>query len=195
MLFYRVFAKGRKGKAMLIERERSCLLVVDVQEKLASAVSEPAAVVRNCGILLQAAARLEVPTLLSEQYPQGLGHTVPELRSLAPESARLPKLSFSCAADPGLRARLQDMRRSQVVVCGLEAHVCVLQTALGLKGDGREVFVVADAIASRAPANREMALRRLAENGVELVTTEMVVFEWLGQAGTPEFKELSRLIK
>lgn len=180
---------------MLIERHKSCLLVVDVQEKLAPAMAEPAAVIRNSGILLRAANRLGVPTILSEQYPQGLGPTVPELRALAPASARLGKLSFSCAADPGLQRRLEETRRSQVILCGMEAHVCVLQTALGFKGGGYQTFVVADAVSSRAPANRDLALRRLAANGVELVTTEMVVFEWLARAGTAEFKELSKLIK
>lgn len=180
---------------MLIERARSCLLIVDIQEKLAPAIAEAAGVVRNSGILMRAANRLAVPVILSEQYPQGLGATVPELRSLAPESARLSKISFSCAADPGLQHRVQEAGRSQLVVCGMEAHVCVLQTALGFKGNGYETFVVADAVSSRALPNRELALRRLAENGIELVTTEMVVFEWLARAGTAEFKEVSQLIK
>lgn len=180
---------------MLIERDKSCLLVVDIQEKLAPAVAEPAGVIRNSGILMQAAARLGVPTILSEQYPQGLGPTVSELRALAPDSARLSKISFSCAGDAGLNQRLQEIGRPQLVVCGMETHVCVLQTALGYQGAGYRTFVVADAVSSRAPANREMGLRRMAENGVELVTTEMVVFEWLARAGTAEFKELSKLIK
>lgn len=180
---------------MLIERDKSCLLVVDIQEKLVPAVAEPAGVIRNSGILMQAAARLGVPTILSEQYPQGLGPTVPELRALAPDSARLSKISFSCAGDEGLNKKLREIGRPQLVVCGMETHVCVLQTALGYQGVGYRTFVVADAVSSRAPANREMGLRRMAENGVELVTTEMVVFEWLAKAGTAEFKELSKLIK
>ncbi|HZF34469.1 MAG TPA: hydrolase [Candidatus Angelobacter sp.] len=180
---------------MLIERDKSCLLVVDVQEKLAPAVSDPADVVRNAGILMRAAARLGIPLVVSEQYPQGLGATVPELRALAPESARIAKLSFSCADDPALRQRIGEAQRSLIVIVGMEAHVCVLQSALGLQQAGYKAVVVADAIASRAPANRDAALQRLRENGVEVATTEMVLFEWLGQAGTPEFKELSKLIK
>ncbi len=180
---------------MLIERDKSCLLVVDVQEKLAPAVSDPADVIRNAGILMRAAARLGVPLVVSEQYPQGLGATVPELRALAPESARIAKLSFSCADDPALRQRIREAQRSLIVIAGLEAHVCVLQSALGLQQAGYQIVVVADAISSRTPANRDAALQRLRENGVEVATTEMVLFEWLGQAGTPEFKELSRLIK
>ena len=180
---------------MLIERDKSCLLIVDVQEKLAPAVADPAGVIRNARILIRAATRLAVPVVVSEQYPQGLGPTVPELRGLVADSARISKLSCSCAADPILQQRVKDTRRPLLVIGGLEDHVCVLQSALGFQQAGFKTFVVADAVSSRAPGNREMALRRMAENGVELVTTEMVVFEWLGQAGTPEFKELSRLIK
>jgi isochorismate hydrolase len=180
---------------MLMERDRSCLLIVDVQERLAPAMADPASVIANARILIQAAARLGVPVLVSEQYPRGLGPTVPELRALVSDSTRISKLSFSCAADHGLQQRIKDTSRPLLVICGLEAHVCVLQSALGFQQAGLKVFVVADAVSSRAAANRETALRRLAANGVELVTTEMVVFEWLGQAGTPEFKELSRLIK
>jgi nicotinamidase-related amidase len=180
---------------MLIERDRSCLLVVDVQEKLAPAMTDPAGVIRNAGILMQAAARLGVPLVISEQYPQGLGHTVPELRSLVPDLAPVAKLSFSCAADPGLWQRVKGAQRSLLVIAGLEAHVCVLQSALGFRQAGYQVVVVADAISSRAPASREAALQRLRENGVEVATTEMVLFEWLGQAGTPEFRELSKLIR
>jgi len=180
---------------MLIERDSACLLVVDVQERLAPAMAEPETVIRNAAILMQAAARLGVPILASEQYPQGLGRTVPALQALAPATTFFSKIDFSCATDPGLRARLAETDRRQVVICGIEAHVCVLQTALGLQQQDYETFVVADAVSSRAPTSRETALQRLRDNGVELVTTEMVVFEWLGKAGTPEFKELSRLIK
>jgi nicotinamidase-related amidase len=181
-----------KMSAMLIEREKSCLLVVDVQEKLAPAVTDPAAVIGNSAVLLRAAARLGIPVVVSEQYPQGLG---PTLAALVPESARVGKLSFSCAADPGLQERIKATSRSVLVICGMEAHVCVLQSALGFQAAGYRAVVVADAVSSRAPANRDAALQRLRENAVEVVTTEMVVFEWLGQAGTPEFKELSKLIR
>ena len=119
---------------MLIGRDSSCLLVVDIQEKLLPAMQDPMLVVRNAGILMQAAARLGIPILVSEQYPQGLGPTVAELRHLAPADAVLAKTAFSCADDPGLRQRLADLKRPQAIICGIEAHVCVLQTALGLAG-------------------------------------------------------------
>jgi nicotinamidase-related amidase len=121
---------------ILIDRGCSCLLVVDLQEKLVPAMAEPAPVVRNAAILMQAAARLRVPVPASEQYPQGLGHTVPELRGLAPDEAFVAKTSFSCADVPDLMQRLKVIDKlsgNQVVICGIEAHVCVLQSALGLK--------------------------------------------------------------
>ena len=182
---------------MLIGRDSCCLLVVDIQEKLLPAMQDPMLVVRNTGILMQAAARLGIPILVSEQYPQGLGPTVAELRHLAPADAVLSKTSFSCADDPALRQRLADLKRPQAIICGIEAHVCVLQTALGLARANLEIspIVIADATSSRSIANRDAGLVRLRADGVEIATTEMAVFEWLGRAGTPEFKELSRLIR
>jgi nicotinamidase-related amidase len=182
---------------MLIGRDSSCLLVVDIQEKLLPAMQDPMLVVRNTGILMQAAARLGIPILVSEQYPQGLGPTVAELRHLAPADAVLAKTAFSCADDPALCQRLADLKRPQAVICGIEAHVCVLQTALGLaaRKSGITPIVIGDATSSRTNANREAGLARLRADGVEIATTEMAVFEWLGSAGTSEFKELSRLIR
>ena len=142
-----------------------------------------------------AAARLGVPILASEQYPKGLGPTAAELKPLVPEGCTLEKIEFSCAANEPHVNRLRRLQRRQAVIAGIEAHVCVLQTALGLKSAGYDCFVVADAVGSRAPANLAAALARLRDSGIPVVTTEMVLFEWLGCAGTPEFKELSALIR
>jgi nicotinamidase-related amidase len=180
---------------VLLRRDRSCLLVVDVQERLAPAMSDPVPVLRNAGILLQAARRLDVPVVVSEQYPKGLGATLPELKALAPADSILGKVSFSCAGDAGLRRRFEELARPQIVVCGMEAHVCVLQSAFGLKESGFAPFVVADAVASRVEASRDAALARMRTAGIDVVTTEMVVFEWLGCAATDEFREVSRLIR
>ena len=180
---------------MLMKSDRSSLLVVDVQSRLTPAMNAPEGVVANIAVLLKAAERLGVPALVSEQYPKGLGHTVAELAALAPQGSVLEKVHFSCMGDAGLAGRLRHIGRPQVVVAGIEAHVCVLQTALDLLDDGRQVFVVADATSSRTSGNHDAALRRMDAAGVGVVTTEMVVFEWLGRAGTTEFKELSALIK
>jgi nicotinamidase-related amidase len=180
---------------MLLDAGKSSLLIVDVQENLAPVMADPRAVYRHCAVLLRAAARLEIPITVSEQYPKGLGHTVGELLALAPPGAQVGKMHFSCAADAALKQRLDAYGRPQVVIAGIEAHVCVLQSALGFKQAGYEVAVVQDACSSRNPDNHRAAMERLRANGVDIVTTEMVVFEWLHCAGTPEFKELSKLIK
>ena len=180
---------------MLIDAAGSCLLVVDIQERLLPAVAEPEAVVANTVTLLKAAQTLGIPVIASEQYPKGIGHTVGDVAALLPADVVVEKLHFSCLSDDEFARRLAALGRRQAVVVGLEAHVCVLQTAEGLLTAGYDVFVVADAVASRRPTNHAVALRRLEAAGARIVTTEMVAFEWLGQAGTPAFREVSRLIK
>ena len=179
----------------VMKREKSLLLVVDEQVRLAPATFSREQAVANTQILLKAAARLEVPVLASEQYPKGLGPTVPEIAALLPPGSVAEKIHFSCASDPGIVARVEALGRRQVVVAGMEAHVCVLQTALGLKQRGYDVHVVADATSSRRPESHALAMERLRLAGIPVVNTEMVVFEWLAQAGTAEFRELSALIK
>ncbi len=180
---------------MLMNADRSSLLVVDVQERLLPAVAAPERVVANAAVLMKAAARLSIPILVSEQYPRGIGHTVADLAALAPADAFVEKLHFSCAHAPEIMPRIEAAGRPQVVVCGIEAHVCVMQTALGLAERGYEVCVIADACSSRNAANADLAFARLRQNSVEVGATEMAVFEWLHCAGTAEFKELIALIK
>ncbi|EME71950.1 nicotinamidase-like amidase [Paramagnetospirillum caucaseum] len=180
---------------MLIEAPRSSLLIVDVQQGLAPVMSDPRRVYRGCSLLLRAAARLALPVVISEQYPKGLGTTSGELLEYAPEGAVMEKIHFSCAADEGIRARIGGTGRDQIVIAGIESHVCVLQSALGFLAAGFKPVVVADACASRDPANYQAAMARMAACGIGIVTVEMVIFEWLHRASTPEFKELSALIK
>ena len=180
---------------MLIRSKDACLLVVDVQERLAPAISGQAAVVENCARLLQAAERLAVPVLLSEQYPRGLGATLPDLLSQASEATRIEKISFSCMGEAAFKEALEGLGRSQVVVCGMETHVCVLQTAMEIKAAGLAAFVVADATGSRRDESKRVALERMARSGIEVVTSEMVIFEWLGRAGSEVFREVSKLVK
>ena len=180
---------------MLMNAEQSCLLIVDVQERLAPAMSDPARVIRHCGILLQAANRLSIPVVVSEQYPKGLGPTVQDLQPLLPPEGAAAKMQFSCAADPEILRRLHASQRKQIIIAGIESHVCVLQTAIGLKEKGFNVFVVEDASASRMPANEVLAADRMRQENIALASTEMAIFEWLGKAGTLEFKELSALIR
>ena len=184
---------------MLLSRDKSQLLIVDVQEKLLSTISGKNRVIDRCVRLIHAARRLGVPITLSEQYPQGLGPTYDSVRdAVAGEGHVFDKVEFSCLKNEPLRHRLHELRRqgrSQVVVGGIEAHVCVTQTAMDLVGQGFEAFVVADAVGSRSKASRELALSRLLKSSVDVVDSEMVLFEWLERSGTPEFKELQALIK
>lgn len=179
---------------MLLDAQDGILFIVDVQTRLIAAMPDPEAVIARATILLEAAGRLGVPIVASEQYPQGLGHT--DERLPLPASARVfAKTAFSATRDPAILTHLESLDRRQVVLCGMEAHVCVLQTAIDLADRGFRPAVVADAVASRLPERRDRGLARMAQAGVAVVDSEMVVFEWLGRAGTPEFKELSRLIR
>lgn len=190
---------------MLLSADRSALVVIDIQERLAPAVHAGERIVHNVTVLLRAARRLGVPVLATEQYPKGLGRTLPAVADHLPAehlpAEHLPgggvieKMHFGCVGEAAFNERLAGLDRRQIVLTGMEAHVCVLQTALGLVEQGLDVFIVADATSSRTAANAELGIERMRANGVEVVTTEMVVFEWLHKAGTPAFKELSRLIK
>jgi nicotinamidase-related amidase len=172
--------------------ETSCLLVVDLQERLLPAIHQADQVVAHGGWLIQIARRLGVPVLASEQYPRGLGHTVTAIRELLPAEAFMEKNHFSCAADRDCMRRIDALGRDQIIVIGTEAHVCVLQTALDLRTASKEVYLVADAVSSRSPRDVELALERMRAEGVRIVSREMVAFEWLRQAGTDRFRAISR---
>lgn len=184
---------------MLLSHAKSQLLIIDVQEKLLGAITGKDRVVEHCVKLVRAARMLGVPITISEQYPQGLGPTVEPIRdAFANDGSVVDKVEFSCLRSEPLRERLHELRRQgrpQVVIGGIEAHVCVLQTAIDLEAQGFEAFVVADAVGSRSKESRKLALARLLSSRVDVVTSEMVLFEWLEKAGTQEFRELQALIK
>ena len=180
---------------MLIKAEKSSLLVIDIQQRLAPAMANAERVVANTTVLMKAAARLGVPVLASEQYPRGLGSTIGELAPMIPAENCLEKIDFSCMADEAYCSKFKSLGRPQAIVVGIEAHVCVLQTVMDLLEEGFAPFVVADAVSSRTEENEVRALDRMRHAGASIVATEMVVFEWLRRAGTPAFKEISALIK
>ncbi len=180
----------------LCRRQDSVLLVVDIQERLAAAMPGEACerVFRSTGILAETAQLLGVPVFLSEQYPKGLGHTHPEvLDKLGSGVQRFEKTCFSCAHAEGFIDTLGDTR--QVVMAGMEAHVCIAQTALDLASAGFEVFVAADAVCSRNPENHANAMARLRHAGVVVTNVESVVFEWLVDARDEHFKAVSKLVR
>jgi nicotinamidase-related amidase len=174
------------------DRDRSALLIIDFQQRLMPAIEDGAAAVANARRLLQAAEMLRVPILFTEHNAGGLGPTVAELAGFA--SGRLAhKITFDACRMAGFLDRLEDRR--DIVVAGCEAHVCVLQTALGLLDAGRRVYLVRDAVGSRRSESKETAIARLARHGAEIVTTEMVLFEWLGSTEHPHFRDIIALIK
>lgn len=177
---------------MLIHPDKSCLLLIDIQEKLAPAIDQGERLIDNCCWLTDIATRLHLPILVSEQYPKGLGHTVEALRKRVPSEQVFEKLAFSCASEPACADAISALKPAQVIIAGMEAHVCVLQTALELMQQAREVFVVEDCVGSRDPANKAAALARLRQNGAQIVTREMVAFEWLRRAGDDRFRQISR---
>lgn len=180
---------------MLLNSKRSVLLVVDVQERLMPAIHDSARVAANVGILLKAARLIGIPVLASEHYPKGLGPTVAAVRDLLPPDSVVEKISFSCAGEPSFMDRLERTGRRQIVLAGAESHVCVMQTALSLRALDYEVALVGDASSSRTAGNVALAQARLRANGVEIVSTEMVAFEWLGRGDAPAFKAVLDLIK
>jgi nicotinamidase-related amidase len=183
---------------MLLDRSRSQLLVIDVQDRILPVMHEGDSMVEKCAILMQTAQRLGIPMLVSEQYRKGLGPTTQRLDNIKGDAPVLEKMHFSCSADPGMNKHIRDVAdkgRNQLVICGMETHVCVIQSALGFKDAGLDVFVVADAVTSRAPASIPVALDRMRAADINVVNTEMAFFEWHHLAGTPEFKDLAKLIK
>ncbi len=180
---------------MLLDHTRSALLIIDVQDRLMPAMADRDEVVDNTVVLMRAAHRMVVPIILSRQYPKGLGDVVEPVRDAAGDAPVYDKLTFSCFADEALRAALLDLGCDQFVLAGVETHVCVLQSADDLIGEGYQIAVVADAVSSRCPSSKATALTRLAQHGADIVTTEMVLFEWLREAGGEAFKELSSLIR
>lgn len=183
---------------LLCQRDQSVVLLVDIQERLAGAMPEASRqrVIREAGILLQAAAALDIPALHSEQYPKGLGPTEPELKPLLEAAgAAFEKTAFSCCGAAGFMNRLQELKRPQVILGGMEAHICVLQTAFELHRHGFQPFVVADAVCSRRDEHAQLAFDRLRQHGVSVTTTESVLFEWLRDAQDAQFKAVSKLIR
>jgi nicotinamidase-related amidase len=177
----------------LLERDRAALLVIDVQDRI-NAVMSCQSHLPRIEVLVEACRGLDVPVLASEQYPQGLGPTVESLASILGDTPP-GKLTFSCARDDGLKRAIEDSGRNQIIVTGIETHVCVLQTAIDLIDIGYEVHVPHDAVNSRRSADKEWALHRMAAGGATITATESALFELLERCDTNDFKTIAKLIK
>ena len=171
------------------------LVVVDIQERLAAVMSERQKVIANSLHLIEASKVLHFPVLLTEQYPRGLGPTVPEIREALPLFNSIEKLMFGCCGEPMFMEAIASAGRRRVILCGMETHVCVLQTCLGLIKEGYTVHVVQDAICSRAEENNRIGIEFMRDAGAVITGTETVLFQLLEKAGTEEFKMISKRIK
>lgn len=183
---------------MKLDRNQTVLVVVDVQERLMPVIHEHEVVEANIERLVRGCSELRIPAIVTEQYVKGLGTTVERVRLALEETGGyrpIEKACFSAFGADAFTTQLAVLERKQVLLSGVEAHVCVYQTAVGLLAAGYAVSLVSDALSSRAPQNKEVAIRRLMAEGVQLTSTEMALFELLGVAGTGEFRAISRLVK
>lgn len=179
----------------MLDIQTCSLVVVDVQGKLAELMYDRQNLFRNIAILIKAAKILDIPILWSQQCPQALGPTVPRIARLLAGNGPINKSSFSCCGEERFNSVLKSLSRQQVLLCGIEAHICIYQTALDLLKAGYNVNVIVDAVSSRTPENKQTAISRMQIEGVSIANTEMVLFELLRTAKHPQFKQIAKLIK
>lgn len=188
----------RELRMDFIQRDSISLVVIDMQEKLINAIPEERreTTIRNSNILIETAKTLNIPIMVTEQYPKGLGLTIPEIKEAIGDGFKpIEKLVFSCARSPEFKSTLKEKGREEVLACGIETHVCVLQTVLDLINLGYKVYVPADAVTSRKEIDWEAGIRLIDRAGAIVGTTETFVFQLLERAGTEEFKKISKLMK
>jgi nicotinamidase-related amidase len=178
----------------MLDPAEAALVVIDIQGKLSELMFEKEAVYGNASRLIRGAAVLELPILWTEQYPEGLGPTRPELADLLPGEP-ITKIAFDCCGEPAFVSALELTGRRQILLCGIEAHICIYQTAAGLTERGYTPFVVADAVSSRTPRNRRLGIQCSKDAGAVITGVEMALFQMLGIAGTDAFKQVVRIVK
>jgi len=176
-------------------KDETVLVIVDIQERLAAVMDKKEAVVENCLHLIELSSLLKMPVIVNEQYPRGLGPTVSEIRDAVKPYAPLEKVTFSCCSGPSFMEQMSGMGKKQVLLTGMETHVCVLQTCIGLIEAGYTVHVVSDAICSRKKEDFITAIEFMRDAGAVITCTEIVLFQLLQKAGTEEFRIISKRIK
>jgi len=179
----------------MLEAKKCCLVLVDVQEKLIQVMQHPEIVVKNCAILIKIAKALDIPVLWCQQYTKALGPTVAELSELLGGDQPVDKRTFSCYRAAEFTSKLKTLDANTAILCGIEAHVCVFQTAMDMLRMEMRVHVIADAVGSRSDQNKQIALSRMAVNNITISSTEMLLFELLATSEHPKFRELSSLIR
>lgn len=178
-----------------IDKQNTALVVVDIQDRLVAAMKVKDAVIANCLHLIELAKLQQIPIVLTEQYPKGLGLTVAEVREAMPVYAPIEKLTFSCCGEASFREEIKKLGKKTIVLTGMETHVCVLQTCIGLLNDGYNVHLVSDAVCSRTKGNWQTAIEFMRDAGAVITCTETVLFQLLAIAGTEEFKTISKRIR
>lgn len=175
--------------------EDAVILIVDIQERLAAVMPDRESLTANTLHIIALAILLKIPICLTEQYPKGLGRTIADVKDALPEYRPIEKTYFSACAEPGFSDKFRGLGRNHVILCGIEAHICILQTALDLIAEGYDVHVVSDCVSSRTQANKTIGIRQMRQAGAIVTSTETVVFQLLARAGTDEFKLMSNRIK
>jgi len=181
--------------AGLISKERAVLVIIDVQERLFSHMAEKERLLENLAKMIRFAEIMKIPILLTEQYSKGLGETIPEIRKIIPQIQPIEKVEFSCLESEKFKEPLAKLGAKTLIITGIEAHICVTQTAIEALDAGFRVCVVSDAVSSRNLEDKAISLERLRHYGVAVVSTEMLMCELLKKAGTPEFKKALELVR
>ena len=180
---------------MRIKRELTAALIIDIQERLFPHMDGKDELLRRCGILIEGLKELSVPMVITEQYPKGLGSTVGEISRLVEKEPVIEKIAFSCCDEPSVMQHAVMKNYKTIIICGIEAHVCVLQTVIDLQHSGYKAVVVEDCISSRNPEDKRVAVERMRSEGAVITSCESILFELARVAGTDEFKAISRLVK
>jgi nicotinamidase-related amidase len=180
---------------MRILREDTAAVVVDIQERLLPHIHEGDIMLKNCLRLIEGLKILSIPVLITQQYTKGLGPTVPSVIQQFPEFRYIEKISFSCCEEPAFKQEIGFIGKTDIIICGIEAHVCVLQTCLDLIAGGRRPVVVEDCVSSRKPNDKHIAIERMRQEGARITTMESLLFELVRVAGSDTFKSISGIVK
>ncbi|WP_346858622.1 hydrolase [uncultured Draconibacterium sp.] len=180
---------------MRITKENTVGLIIDMQERLFPVMNEKEALLKSCQTLVEGLGTLSIPLVVSQQYTKGLGETLPEIKELIPDFEYIEKKDFSCWDTPEIADKLNELEAKNIIICGIESHVCVLQTAVDLKAAGLNPIVVMDCVSSRSEVNKEMAKERFRAEGIMMTSYESILFELTRSAGAPEFRAISKLVK
>ena len=180
---------------MRILREDTAAVVVDIQERLLPHIHEGDIMLKNCLRLIEGLKILSIPVIITQQYTKGLGQTVPSVMQLFPEFSYIEKISFSCWEEPAFKKEIDLLGKTDIIICGIESHVCVLQTCLDLLANGKRPVVVEDCVSSRKPNDKHIAIERMRQEGASITTMESLLFELARVAGNETFKSISGIVK